>query len=78
MNNTPLVSILMNCYNGEKYLKEAIDSIYNQTYDNWEIIFWDNASTDETANIVKSYDHKIKYYLAAKTSPLGEARNFAY
>ena len=39
-NKTSLVSIIMNCYNGEKYLKEAIDSGYAQTYDNWEIIFW--------------------------------------
>ena len=44
MDNTPLVSILMNCFNGEKYLNEAIDSIYVQTYQNWEIIFWDNQS----------------------------------
>ena len=77
MNNEPLVSIVMNCYNGEKYLEEAIDSIYNQTYNNWEIIFWDNASTDETARIAQSYDHKIKYYLATKNTPLGEARNLA-
>ncbi len=36
---TPLVSIIINCYNGEKYLAEAINSIYAQTYKNWEIIF---------------------------------------
>ena len=73
----PLVSILMNCFNGEKYLIEAIDSIYAQTYQNWEIVFWDNASTDNSASIVSSYDDQIKYYLAPKTTPLGEARNFA-
>ena len=77
MNNTPLVSILMNCYNGEKYLNEAIDSIYAQTYQNWELVFWDNASTDRSANIAKSYDERIKYYIAPETTPLGEARNFA-
>ena len=77
MNNNSLVSIIMNCYNSEQYLKEAIDSIYSQTYQNWEIIFWDNASTDSSANIVKDYDKRIKYYLAPKTTPLGEARNFA-
>ena len=33
-----LVSIIMNCYNGEQYIKQAIDSIYAQTYSNWEII----------------------------------------
>ena len=56
----PLVSVVVNCYNGEKYLKEALDSIYAQTYKNWEIIFWDNASTDRTALIAKSYDKKLK------------------
>ena len=45
----PLVSVIMNCYNGEKYLREAIDSVYAQTYTNWEIIFWDNSSTDKSA-----------------------------
>jgi len=73
----PLVSIVMNCYNGEKYLREAIDSIYAQTYKEWEIIFWDNASTDGSANIAKSYDEHIKYYIAPTNTPLGEARNFA-
>jgi len=73
----PLVSIVMNCYNGEKYLREAIDSVYAQTYEEWEIIFWDNASTDSSASIAKSYDERIKYYLEPKTTPLGEARNLA-
>ena len=45
IQNEPLVSILMNCYNGEKYLHEAIDSVIAQTYKNWEIVFWDNCST---------------------------------
>ena len=42
----PFVSILMNCFNGEKYLEEAINSVINQTYNDWELIFWDNESTD--------------------------------
>ena len=37
-----LVSIIVNCYNGEKYLKETLKSIQNQKYNNWELIFWDN------------------------------------
>ena len=41
----------MNCYNGEAYLKEAIQSILNQKYKNWELIFWDNNSTDKSAKI---------------------------
>ena len=73
----PLVSIIMNCYNSDRFLREAIESVYSQTYSNWEIIFWDNASTDNSANIAKSYDGRIKYYLAPKTTPLGEARDLA-
>ena len=67
----------MNCYNSDTFLKEAIDSIYAQTYQNWEIIFWDNASTDTSANIAQSYDEKLKYYYASELTPLGEARNLA-
>lgn len=76
MDNQPLVSILMNCYNGEKYLKEAIDSIYVQTYKNWEIIFVDNCSTDKSEEIAKSYDKKLKYHRTDKNIPLGAARNW--
>ena len=78
MEQQPLVSVIINCYNGEKYLREAIDSVIAQTYTNWEIIFWDNQSTDSTAEIVKSYkDDRIRYYYAPEHTPLGEARNLA-
>lgn len=76
--NLPLVSIIMNCYNGEKYLREAIDSVLSQSYENWELIFWDNKSTDETQAIVKSYeDKRICYHLAEINKPLSAARNLA-
>ena len=45
----PLVSIIMNCHNGEKYLKKSVSSIINQSYRNWELIFWDNKSSDNSA-----------------------------
>ena len=51
MGNEPLVSILMNCFNGERYLKEAIKSIISQSYKNWELIFWDNLSNDNSIKI---------------------------
>lgn len=70
----PLVSVVINCYNGERHLNEAINSIYSQTYTNWEIIFWDNASTDNSAAIAKSYDHKLKYYYSDINTPLSKAR----
>lgn len=78
MSDQPLVSIVMNCYNSDTYLKEAIDSAFAQTYQNWEIIFWDNQSTDQSAQIVKSYnDDRVKYFYAPIHTPLGEARNLA-
>ena len=77
IKNNPLVSIIINCYNGERFLKEAIDSIYMQNYNNWEIIFWDNASDDNSAEIANSYDERLKYFCATKTSDLGMARNLA-
>jgi glycosyltransferase involved in cell wall biosynthesis len=76
--NLPLVSIIMNCYNGEKYLKEAIESVLSQSYMNWELIFWDNQSTDLTPNILKSFnDGRICYHLAETKEPLSKARNLA-
>ncbi|MBC7427472.1 MAG: glycosyltransferase [Bacteriovorax sp.] len=77
-NSSGLVSVIMNCFNGEKYLREAIDSAISQTYQNLEIILWDNRSTDKSSSIVKSYaDSRIKYFLADEFTSLGEARNLA-
>jgi glycosyltransferase involved in cell wall biosynthesis len=74
----PLVSVIMNCFNGDKYLIEAVESVINQSYENWEIIFWDNQSVDESANIIKSYkDPRIKYFYAPTHTLLYEARNYA-
>lgn len=67
----------MNCYNGEKYLREAIESIYSQTYENWEIIFLDNASVDNSALIAKTFDRRLRYFSTKKTIPLGGARSIA-
>ena len=77
-NNQPLVSIIMNCYNGENFLHESIKSVLSQTYENWELIFWDNKSNDKSAEIFKSYDDKrFKYYYALEHTLLSEARNEA-
>lgn len=78
INSEPLVSIIMNCFNGERYLREAIDSALAQTHYNIEIILWDNCSSDKSAEIVKSYsDSRVKYFLADEFTSLGEARNRA-
>lgn len=71
----PLVSILVNCYNSEAYLKQALDSIYAQTYQNFEIILVDNCSVDKTAAIARSFDHRLVYVKTEKNVPLYAARN---
>jgi len=73
----PNVSIIMNCYNGAKFVRDAIESVYAQTYTDWEIIFWDNCSTDATPEIAKSFDAKLRYFRGETTTPLGTARNLA-
>ena len=52
----PTISVIMSVYNGEKYLREAIDSILNQTFKDFEFIIIDDGSTDNSAEIIKSYD----------------------
>lgn len=79
METQPLVSVIVNCYNGEAFLRRAIDSVIAQTWSNWEIVFWDNQSSDASASIVNSYeDIRIFYYYAPKHTLLYEARNSAY
>ena len=53
MKNT--VSVIINFHNGEKYLATCIESVLNQKFENLEIILWDNASTDNSKNIVKKF-----------------------
>jgi glycosyltransferase involved in cell wall biosynthesis len=67
----------MNCLNGEKYVRDAIDSVYAQTVQDFEIVFFDNASTDNSARIAKGYDERLRYMRAKATVSLGEARNQA-
>lgn len=68
----------MNCYNGEKYLPDSIESIINQTYKNWELVFWDNRSKDNSKKIFKSFsDKRLKYFKSPKYTTLYEARNKA-
>ena len=58
-----LVSIITPCYNASLYIKEAIESVINQTYINWEMIIVDDCSTDNSAEIINSYnDKRIRYF----------------
>jgi len=67
----------MNCYNCEYYLREALDSVYAQTLSDWEIVFWDNASSDRSGEIAQSYDKRLRYFHAEENVRLGEARKLA-
>ena len=67
----------MNCYNGAEYLGEALDSVYSQTFPDWEIVFWDNASTDRSVDIARGYDDRLRVFRNQATIPLGQARNAA-
>lgn len=57
-NVEPKVTVLMPVYNGQNYLFESIKSIQNQTFTNWELLIINDASTDNTVNIVKDYQKK--------------------
>lgn len=65
-NACPLVSIVVPVFNGERYLRESLDSIVNQTYPNVEILVMDDASTDSTPEIIASYGDRVKYYRQAR------------
>ena len=61
-----------------KFLAEALESVINQTYQNWELIFWDNQSSDNSSEIIKSYKHpKFNYFYAPTHTHLGKARELA-
>ena len=75
--NKDKVSVITCCYNGEKYIKETIDSVTNQTYPNWELYVIDDGSTDSIKKIVKEYSKKDKRinYLYQEHAGTSSARN---
>lgn len=73
----PLVSVIMNCRNSSRYLSQALDSIYRQTFKDYEIIFWDNQSSDGSGEIALSYGEPLCYFRGDTYLPLGAARNAA-
>jgi glycosyltransferase involved in cell wall biosynthesis len=61
------VSVIVNCHNGEKYLRKCISSILNQKYRNLELIFFDNYSSDNSKKIITNIrDNRIKYFFNNK------------
>lgn len=79
MQEKPLISVCMLCYNHEKYVAQSIQSILDQTYKNWELIITDNASTDSSRQIIEDYvlkDKRIKFYpLEYNSYPSGGVNN---
>ena len=74
-DNNLLVSVLLNCYNAEKFISKAIESVIKQTYKNWELIIWDDGSKDSTVDIVKKYqDKRIKIFSKKNNLGLGKSR----
>jgi glycosyltransferase involved in cell wall biosynthesis len=62
MLKNPNITVLMPVYNGEEYLREAIESILNQTYSNFEFIIINDGSNDSSEEIILSYrDERIRY-----------------
>ena len=59
LNNKPVVSIGLPVYNGQKYLRQAVDSILSQSHKDFELLIMDNASTDNTEQICREYIEKI-------------------
>jgi glycosyltransferase involved in cell wall biosynthesis len=74
----PLVSVIMNVRNGSHFLREALDSVLAQAFADWELIVWDDRSTDDSAAIIRQYrDPRIRYFLSPEETPLGQARERA-
>ena len=74
----PLVSIIMNCHNGSQFINRSVKSIRKQKYKNWELVFWDNNSTDKSKQVIKKIkDKRIKYFFSKKFHNLYHSRNKA-
>lgn len=68
----------MNCHNGEQFLQSSVKSILNQSYRNFELIFFDNKSTDSSLDIIEKFnDKRIKIFTTNRYHKLYKARNLA-
>ena len=72
------IDVLLATYNGEKYLKEQIDSILNQSYKNIRLVISDDCSKDDTRKILKEYEKDERVELHLQEKNLGYIRNFEY
>ena len=78
ISRNPLISVIMNCHNGQEFVQESVKSLISQTYKNWELIFYDNFSRDLSIKIIRSFkDKRIKFFKSNKFLKLYDARNNA-
>ena len=81
MSSTPLVSAIVIFLNEEKFLQEAIESVFGQTYDNWELLLVDDGSTDASTEVAlqyaKQFSKKVRYleHHAHQNRGMSAARN---
>ena len=73
--NCPLVSVIIPTYNGSRFIRETIQSVLDQTYNNLEIMVVDDGSTDDTSLIVKSITDQRITYIQQKNAGVSPARN---
>lgn len=77
---TPLVSIIMPCYNAERYIAQSIESVLAQTYQNWELLITDDGSTDKSVEIISKYctkDDRINVLVPDEHQGIAKARNMS-
>lgn len=80
MNERPLVTVVTPVYNGEAYLEACIESVLRQTYENWEYVIVDNASTDRSGEIAESFaarDPRIRVLHNAELLPMLDNLNLS-
>lgn len=79
-SDNPYFTIVINVFNGERYLKNAIQSVLGQTFKDFELVIWDNCSTDETPSIISffaSMDSRVRVFRSSEHTSLYSARNAA-
>lgn len=76
----PLVSVIMPCYNAERFIAQSIESVIAQTYQNWELLITDDCSTDNSTEIIETYcakDKRINLLKSDRHNGIGGTRNLS-
>ena len=74
----PFFTVIINCFNCSKFLEEAIHSVLDQSFEDWELILWDNCSKDSSESIFNTFeDVRFRYYKSDEHTNLAMARNAA-